>query len=157
MKKSKTFAIVMFVVALAAIGTAAQGRRERPGPGSVPPGGAIFEQLGLSAEQKAAIDEIRTKEREASKTYFEQSMAIRDSLRGITETENFNESEARRLLTQKAAIDTELELIRLKTQAAIYNLLTAEQIAKLALQRQQRPERPRPDGLRPPEPPPVKN
>ena len=113
----------------------------------------LLEQLNLTDAQKKQIRTLEDNARAASQTYFEKLMVAQEQLKDITEAESFDEAQARQLLKTKAEIQTELEIIRLRTDSAIFNILTAEQIAQLKLLKQQRPEFPHKDGFRPNMPP----
>lgn len=108
----------------------------------------LFEQLNLSDEQKQQIRVLQETARSESEVYFETLEVLREKIKDTTETESFDEGQARKLLKTRAEIQIELEIIRLKTDSAVYNLLTAEQIAKLGLlkaeRREFRPEMPPP-------------
>ena len=123
------------------------------GDGLPPP---VLEKLNLSDAQKAQIKTLEEESRTASKTYFDKLAALDKDLRAATGGETFNENEARQILSSRAQIMTELELIRLKTGAAVRALLTAEQKAQLEQLKRERPEPPR-DGFRPGMPPPDEN
>lgn len=128
-----------------------------PPPFGFAPGGInprALEQLSLTDEQKKQIQTLQENARAASKVYFEKLQVVQEKIKDTTEGEAFDEAEARRLLKTRGEIQIELEIIRLKTDSAVYNLLTAEQIARLDLMKQQRPSRdefPPRDGMRPPQ------
>lgn len=135
------------------------GRREFgrvPPPFGFAPGGIsprALEQLNLTDAQKTGIRTLMENSRTASRVYFEKLQVLDEKIKDTTESEAFDEAQARTLLKTKGEIQLELEIIRLKTDSAIRNLLTAEQIAQLDLMREQRPPRPPQDGFRPPVPP----
>lgn len=109
----------------------------------------MFEELGLTDDQKKQIQTLEESSRTASQTYFEKLRVIQEQIKDTTESEVFDEAQARGLLKTKAEIHTELELNRLKKDFAFRNLLTAEQIAKLDTLKAKRAE------FRPNFPPPV--
>lgn len=121
------------------------------GPGGLNP--RDLDRLSLTDEQKTQIHALEENARANSKVYFEKMQVIEEKIKDTTEGESFDETAARQLLKTRADIEIELEIIRLKTDSAIYNLLTAEQIAKLGLLKEQRPEFPPRTGFRPPVPP----
>lgn len=125
--------------------------------GKIPPPNGfnprIFEQLDLTDAQKTQIQTLMENSRTASQAYFEKLRAFDDRLRGLAESEAFDEAQARQILRSKADVQIELDLIRLKTDAAVYDLLTAEQIAKFDLLKSQRPNFPPRGEFRPDMPP----
>lgn len=102
----------------------------------------LLEQINLTDEQKKQIQTLQATARAASRTYFEKLIVVQEKIKDTTEGESFDEPEARKLLKTRAEIQTEIEIIRLKTDSEIYNLLTAQQIAQIDLLKQQRPEFP---------------
>ncbi len=123
-------------------------------PGGLPP--HLLAQLNLTDAQKTQISTLEGSARTTSQTYFEALRAADEQLRTIAEGGTFNETQVRQILNQKAQAQIELEFIRLKTDQAIFSLLTAEQRTLLAQLRQQHPEFP-PHGGRPGMPPPPQN
>lgn len=130
------------------------GRMPPPAFGFAPTGlnPRALDQLNLTDEQKKQIRALQETARSASEVYFEKLQVVQEKLKDTTEGESFDETAARKLLKTRGEIQIELEIIRLKTDSAVYNLLTAEQIAQLDLLKQQRPEFP-PRDFRPPVPP----
>lgn len=124
----------------------ADGRMERGGPPPPPgfgPGGGfhprMLERLNLSEAQETEIRALHEQARTASEQYFEQMKTTHEQLKAIVQAGTFNEEQARQLLADKAKVSTELEIIRLRTDSAIYNKLTAEQKASLAQLEQEFP------------------
>lgn len=121
-----------------------------------PPNGfnpRIFEQIDLTDAQKTQIQTLMENSRTASQAYFEKLRAFDEQLKGLAESEAFDETQVRQILRSKSDVQIEIDLIRLKTDAAVYDLLTAEQIAKINLLKSQRPEFPPRGGFRPEMPP----
>lgn len=118
----------------------------------------LLAQLNLTDAQKTQIAALEDAARTSSQTYFDALRAADEQLRTIAESGTFNETQVRQILNAKAQAQIELEVIRLKTDTAIFNLLTAEQKTLLAQLRQQQPDFP-PHGGRPgmPPPPPPQN
>ncbi len=119
------------------------GRPDAPpfgGGGLFHPG--MFRRLDLTDEQQTQIQKLHEASRADSETAFAQVREAGEQLRAIVQTTNFNEDQARQILTKKSAAQTELEIGRLRTDAAIFALLTADQKAKLEQFRRERPERP---------------
>ena len=117
------------------------------GGGGLPP--FILDKLNLTAEQKDQIEAFQANSLDAGKEFFEKVRTSDEQLRTMVEAGSFNEENARQILNSKAAAMTELELLRLRTDAAIFDILTTEQKAQLAQFKNQRPPMPPPDGFRP--------
>lgn len=105
--------------------------------GGIPP--QILNQLNLTDAQKTQISALQDAARTASQTYFETIRTADDQLRTLATSGTFNEAQARQILATKTQAEIELEIIRLRTDAAIYNLLTAEQKALFVQLQQQMP------------------
>lgn len=134
------------------------------GAGVPPPRGAfhprLLEQLNLTDGQKTQFRELHENARAASEQHFTALNNARTQLKAVVEGASFNEEQARQILAAKNQAETELEIIRLRTDSAVYNLLTAEQKAKLVELEQQRPMRGgkgRRGDIRPDAPPPAEN
>lgn len=128
------------------------GKRPPRGEGFGPPpmrGGLpphVLEKLNLTDAQKEQIEALRTNSRDAGKEFFEKVRTADQQLRTLVESGNFNEENARRILTAKASAQTELELVRLRTDAAVFAVLTADQKAQLAQMKEERPPFPPGEG-----------
>lgn len=109
----------------------------------------LFDQLGLTTAQKEQIETFETAGREASKEFFGKVRAADEQLRMMMDGGNYSEAQARPLVREKAQAMTEIELIRLGTEAAISKLLTTEQKAQLAQLKEKRPPFPPGGGPRP--------
>lgn len=117
-------------------------------PVNFAPGGLhprLLAQLNLTDAQKTQIAALQENARSSSQEYFDKLRVIEEQLKDLTESGAFDETEARQLLKSKADLQIELEVIRLKTDTAVLNVLTAEQIAKLTQLRQQQPPQFRPN------------
>jgi protein CpxP len=104
------------------------GRRGPGGPGGE---GRMFAHLNLTDDQKAQMKSLHEKAWADSKPYMEQLRAIHEQMRQLTESGQFNEDAVRALATRQAQAETELTVIRVRTQVAVFNLLTPEQKAKM--------------------------
>lgn len=103
----------------------------------------MFSQLNLTDAQKQQVKTLREKQRTDSETYHEQLRGNGEQMRAIVEGSSFDEAAARALLAKEAQVETELKLIRIRTDNAIHNVLTAEQKAKLdEVRRDHKPPRP---------------
>jgi Spy/CpxP family protein refolding chaperone len=118
------------------------------GPGGLHP--RLLERLNLTDGQKTQIQALHEKARTDAEAYVEKLRAADDELRALIESGSFNETQARQILATKSQIQIELEIIHLRTEAAVLNILTAEQKAQLEqLKKERRPQ--------PPPPPPAQN
>lgn len=123
------------------------GGHDGPPPGQRGPGGPggprgeerMFERLNLTGEQKQKIETLREKQHDDAEQFHQQMQGMGEQMRAIVESCNFDEAAARALLAKEAQIEAELKLLRIRTDNAILNLLTAEQRTKLdELRRNQR-------------------
>lgn len=120
-----------------------------PPPGQHGPGGPrgedpMFRELNLTDAQKQQIKTLREKQRTDSESYHEQLREIGEQMRPLVEAASFDEAAVRALLAKEAQLETELKLIRIRTDNAVFNVLTAEQKAKLDELRRNHMPPPRP-------------
>ncbi|MGA1369060.1 MAG: Spy/CpxP family protein refolding chaperone [Blastocatellia bacterium] len=111
----------------------------RPGgPGMVPggprPGGALpfLGELDLTDAQKEQVKSIVERSREESKPIAEELRKLQPKKQALIYTETFDEAAALILVDEELALQKALTLNQMATQHAVYNVLTAEQKAKLA-------------------------
>jgi Spy/CpxP family protein refolding chaperone len=114
-----------------------EGRRGFGGP---PPGFALIggglhpralAQLNLTDEQKEQMKTLGENARAASESNFEKMKTFQDHLKAATENGTFNQEQIREILNARSQVLIEIEVVRLRTDAAILNLLTAEQKSQL--------------------------
>ncbi|MFN0085451.1 MAG: Spy/CpxP family protein refolding chaperone [Blastocatellia bacterium] len=120
------------------------GARGWQGPGGMPMGMG-FRGIDLTEEQKSQIKVLHEQSRESARPLHEQLKPIYEQMQALIRSGDFNEGAARALATQQAQLMTELTVIHARTEAAVFNLLTPEQKAKLAAP-PQRGNRSRPGG-----------
>ncbi|MCA1566258.1 MAG: Spy/CpxP family protein refolding chaperone [Acidobacteria bacterium] len=121
------------------------GRGERGGhkKGGMRGGGfgRFAENLNLTDAQKAQIEQITARYRETAKAGRQQRQGRGergfDAFGGGT----FNEAEVRAAAQARANAQVEREVARARMMSELYNVLTAEQKAQLAAQRQQREQK----------------
>ena len=89
----------------------------------------IANDLGLSDEQKSAIDQIVAEERTASESTHEQMRAIMEELRLLGTDGQFDEAKVRALASQQAPIMIEQLVSRERAKAKVFSVLTPEQRA----------------------------
>ena len=107
------------------------GRAGHRPPG--PPDGLnprVLDQLNLTDLQREQIETLHDTARTEGQKFGEQLRANRDQVEALVTGGAFDETQARKLLATKAQLMTEMDLIHLRTEAAVYGLLTAEQRAK---------------------------
>ncbi|MBP6823985.1 MAG: Spy/CpxP family protein refolding chaperone [Acidobacteria bacterium] len=100
------------------------------GPGGQGGGDRMFERLNLTEAQKQKIESLRERQHADAEQYHEQLQSLHEQMRAIVEAGTFNEAAARSLLAKEAQIEVELKLLRIRTDNAIHNTLTAEQKTK---------------------------
>jgi Spy/CpxP family protein refolding chaperone len=94
-------------------------------------GGAFFNRLNLTDDQKARMKQIRQGFAERNKPLREQLRAKRQELRLASEGGTFNEALATQKLTESAALQAKLMGERFKLHQEMLTVLTAEQKAQL--------------------------
>ncbi len=107
-----------------------------PEPAGLDP--RMVEQLSLNDLQKLKIRAISFNTRDLTRESEGKMRAADEQLRMMVESGNFSEASAQPLARAKAEAMANIELARLRTDAAIVNILTAEQKAHLARLRSQR-------------------
>ena len=158
----KTFALFLLAVLIGSL-TFAYGQTKndfpmRGGKDFGAPHGLhprLLEQLELTDAQKEQIGKLHEKSRADSQTHFDKIKVVQEQLKDAVGEGNFDEALVRQIIARRNQAMTELEIIRLRTDAAIYKILTAEQIARLGVLEKQRPEFPRRE--KPNMPPPMQN
>lgn len=101
-----------------------------------------LDQLNLTDAQKEQIKALRDQERTASQSYQDQLRQVQDSILAAVEGSPFDEAAVRALAAAEGQAVAELSVIGARTAAAIYQLLTTDQRAKLAELQQQQPHPP---------------
>ena len=105
-------------------------------------GGRFAEKLNLTDAQKAQMQQIAARYHESFKAQRQQGGERRggggfDALNGGT----FNEAAVRAAAQARANAHVEMEVARARIMSEMYNVLTAEQKAQLAAERQQREQK----------------
>jgi Spy/CpxP family protein refolding chaperone len=158
-KAISAFALALVVALTGVVVTAQQGTQEQPsgsgqgrgwhrGGGKGHRGmkrggfGGHFKNLNLTDAQKAQIEQITARFRESAKARRQQARASRGE--GRMEAFNggtFNESAFRAAAQARANAQVEAQVERARMMFEIYNVLTAEQKAQIAAQRQEREQK----------------
>ncbi|HEV2904797.1 MAG TPA: Spy/CpxP family protein refolding chaperone [Pyrinomonadaceae bacterium] len=94
-------------------------------------GGAFFNRLNLTDDQKARLKQIRESFASTNKPLHEQLRAKRRELRRSNEGGTFNEALATQKLTESAALQAKLMGARFQLHQQMLSVLTAEQKAQL--------------------------
>lgn len=104
--------------------------------------GGHFKNLNLTDAQKAQIEQITTRFRESAKARRQQARANRGEGRMEAFTGGtFNESAFRAAAQARANAQVEAQVERARMMFEIFNVLTAEQKAQLAAERQEREQK----------------
>ncbi len=139
-------AVLNFVLALI-LGGYFIANAQPPGPrGGGFGGGPQIEErftrvLDLTDAQKTQIKALREQAQTATKPYFEQIKPLREEMEKLIAAPAFDEAAARAIAQKMAQAQIEIHLIQAKTQAAISQVFTPEQKAKLEEMRKARQER----------------
>ncbi len=139
--KLKTVLLGLAITAIVGASLIAVGQppwaRGHGGPGGGPGfGGHFAHVLNLTDTQKTQIKALREQAHAAAKPYHEQIKPIREQMQKLIEAPAFNETAARALDQQMMQAQIEIQVIYAKTEAAIFQLLTPEQKAKMTEMRQ---------------------
>lgn len=94
--------------------------------------GRMFKQLDLTEDQKAQMKAIREQSRESTKSLREQMKANRQQLQQLTDNGQFNEASVAAVAQQQGQIHAQMIVAKEKVKAQMFNVLTAEQKAKVA-------------------------
>ncbi len=100
-------------------------------------GGAMFEKLNLTDDQKARMKQIRQSFGERTKSLHEQLRANRQELRQANQGGTFNEALATQKLTEGAGLQAKLMGEQFKLRQEMLTVLTPEQKTQLDQMRQQ--------------------
>ena len=100
-------------------------------------GGAFFNRLNLTDDQKARLKQIRESFASTNKPLHEQLRAKRQELRQSNEGGTFNEALATQKLTEMASLEAKVMGERHKLHQEMLSVLTAEQKAQLEQSRAQ--------------------
>lgn len=91
----------------------------------------MMKQLDLTDAQKEQIKAIRQASRESTQSLRENLKANREQLRQVTANGQFNEAQVQAIATQQSGIMAQLLVERTRVKSQIYQILTAEQKAKI--------------------------
>ncbi|MFY9622188.1 MAG: Spy/CpxP family protein refolding chaperone [Pyrinomonadaceae bacterium] len=94
-------------------------------------GGALFNRLNLTDDQKARLKQIRESFASTNKPLHEQLRAKRQELRQSNEGGTFNEALTTQKLTEMAGLEAKLMGAKFQIHQQMLSVLTAEQKAQL--------------------------
>lgn len=114
------------------------GVRIMRGPGGPGFGGPEFRGLDLSEDQKAQLKKIRDARGAEFKAAVEKIGAAREGMQQLLEADTINEGAIRAKSQDVAAAEAELAILNAKLRKESMQILTAEQLAKLKEQRENR-------------------
>lgn len=144
MKFSRTNMVLAGLVIVLLAGFAVAEHHGGPRGGDDFFGGRMFRHLDLSDVQRAQIKQIMVKEKPAMEPLFKQEMQSREQMKQLIQSGSFDEAKAQAIASQGAQIHAQLEVQHAHIASEAYQVLTAEQKAKLAqfmAERQQRWQR----------------
>lgn len=93
----------------------------------------MTEELGLTAEQRTAIEAIMTQSREQARPHAEKMRANRQAMKALTKAEVLDEAAIRAQVKANADDMAELAVIHARSRHAMRKILTPEQQQKLDL------------------------
>ena len=99
--------------------------------------GRFAEKLNLTDAQKEQMKQIAARHRESTKALRQQMRQARGGDEGFLNGGTFNESAVRSAAQARANAQVELEVARARMMSEMYAVLTPEQKAQLATERQQ--------------------
>ena len=145
MRHTNTRQRMMFGVAVGLLSAAALSAHllaQPPGGGRGPRGGFPgMRDLDLSDVQRDSIRDIRQQNRSTQRPLNEQLRAARQALNEAVMTDVVNEPVIRALAAELAILEADATVLRAHTYAAIVNILTPEQRARLTERRAEAEER----------------
>jgi Spy/CpxP family protein refolding chaperone len=94
--------------------------------------GFFTDYLDLSDAQRAQIKDIMAKEKPALEPLFKQEMQSHRQMMDLVQSGAFDEAKAQAIATQGAQIHAQLEVQHARVASEAYQVLTADQKAKLA-------------------------
>jgi len=97
--------------------------------------------LNLTDDQRTQMKSIMSKEKPTLSPLFKQLGATQSQIRQLSMSDNFDEAKVRDLATQQQQTMTELTVQKARVQSELYQVLTADQKAKLAQMMQERQQR----------------
>lgn len=114
-----------------------QGRFGRGGDSD----GGPFAKLNLTDAQKQQMDQIRARYEQTFKSLRQQNRGQRGSEADLFSGGTFNEAAVRAAAQARANAEVEMDVARAHMMYDMYSVLTADQKAQLAADRQQREQR----------------
>lgn len=141
---------ILPVVVLLLMGLIQSAFGQRPPQGPPPPSRIhpeAMSKLNLTDTQKQQISVLEVNGRELTEDQHKIVGSVDEQLRMMVDSGTFSDESAMRLIRVKADAMSKIELVRLRIDAAIAKVLTADQKAQIARLRTDR--RPPPPGVDP--------
>lgn len=138
--KAKTLTALLFSTLVAATSLTAIAGQDRGHHGPMPGAMMQLKGLALTDAQKEQVKTLMEQAR-ASMPAKADMQAQHEQLKTLIQAENFDEAAVRTVLQSQQSQRLEAEVSRSRLQHDIYQLLTAEQKAKLAEREQKREAR----------------
>ncbi|MFC4655436.1 Spy/CpxP family protein refolding chaperone [Rheinheimera marina] len=138
--KAKTLTALLFSTLVAATSLTAIAGQDRGHHGPMPGAMMQLKGLDLTDTQKEQVKTLMEQAR-ASMPAKADMQAQHEQLKTLIQAENFDEAAVRTVLQSQQSQRLEAEVSRSRLQHDIYQLLTAEQKAKLAEREQKREAR----------------
>lgn len=138
--KAKTLTALLFSTLVAATSLTAIASQDRGHHGPMPGAMMQLKGLDLTDAQKEQVKTLMEQAR-ASMPAKADMQAQHEQLKTLIQAENFDEAAVRTALQSQQSQRLEAEVSRSRLQHDIYQLLTAEQKAKLAEREQKREAR----------------
>jgi Spy/CpxP family protein refolding chaperone len=116
-------------------GPGGPGGRGRGGPGGPEGPGMLnpmmLERLGLSESQHERVKEIMDAQRDEQKALGDRAMKAHEALEAAITSDAFNEGGVRTLAAEVANVEADMAVARARVYSQVFQILTAEQQAKL--------------------------
>lgn len=132
---SKTVLLTLVVLALATLTVAvASARHGDMGDGwsmGAGPLGRMARHLDLADEQRNAIREVIQGSREKRIALRDEFRQLREDIANTIKTSGFDEDEVRLMLENRSSLMIDLAMLRIKSMADVYEILTPEQRQKV--------------------------
>jgi len=143
----RTATVIAWLISLSLLGVAFASNGQDPGQLPPPPlrgpgldDRMLLSLLDLTDAQKSQISMIDQAERVKTEPIMTQLLDAHKAIEDATANGQFDEQKIRTLAATEAQLQIEMTVARARRQAAIYQILTAEQQAKLStLRSTQRP------------------
>ena len=131
MNLTRTVLVIAAAVALVAVGVFAQGMHHGGHDGFEHMLGFYSDYLDLTSAQQDQIKAIWAKEKPAMQPLHQQMKDFHTQMNQLTESATFDEAKVRALATQQAQARIEMEVQHARIKSEMFQVLTADQKAKM--------------------------